>query len=353
MNVLDLVNRQGIELKKAAASKGGEYHSACPGCGGQDRFCVWPEQNEGRGGYWCRQCRKGGDDIQFLRDFEGLSFRQACEKLGRPLPDSKDLRFSRTRPPETGWTPRAPSDPEAAWREHAHKLAVWAWERLIENEEELDRLEKRGIDVPAVNRFGLGWLPKDLYRDREVWGLTAVLNENTGRRRPLWLPRGLVIPWIVDGEVVKVRIRRPDPVKFGPRYYMLPGSASTTTLIRPAKKDDFKREAYVVVESELDAFMIAVQAGYLVGAVALGSNSAHPDESAAPVLRKSTVILNALDYDVAGASERAWWAKHFPQSRRWPVPQGKDPGEAYQAGVDIRAWVRAGLPAGMRRTGNG
>ena len=32
--------------------------------------------------YWCRQCGKHGDVIQFLREQEGLSFRGACEKAG-------------------------------------------------------------------------------------------------------------------------------------------------------------------------------------------------------------------------------------------------------------------------------
>jgi len=32
--------------------------------------------------YWCRQCGKHGDVIQFLREKEGLSFGEACAKAG-------------------------------------------------------------------------------------------------------------------------------------------------------------------------------------------------------------------------------------------------------------------------------
>ena len=32
----------------------------------------------------------------------------------------------------------------------------------------------------------------------------------------------------------------------------------------------------------------------------------------------------------------------------WSVPKGKDPGEAFELGVDIKEWVRAGLPRGLR-----
>jgi hypothetical protein len=52
-----------------------------------------------------------------------------------------------------------------------------------------------------------------------------------------------------------------------------------------------------------------------------------------------------LDRDDAGAKESwTWWAKHFERAKRWPVAQGKDPSEAYQAGLNLREWVMAGLP---------
>ena len=65
MNVLDLAQKH-VQLKKVATTKGGEWQGPCPGCGGSDRFHVWPEKNEGEGSYWCRQCEKSGDGIQFL-----------------------------------------------------------------------------------------------------------------------------------------------------------------------------------------------------------------------------------------------------------------------------------------------
>jgi hypothetical protein len=130
---------------------------------------------------------------------------------------------------------------------------------------------------------------------------------------------------------------------------MVPGSASVTTLIRPEASGQLvRREVYVIVESELDAMMIYQQAGDVCGAVALGSNSAHPDIEASKILSGAAVILNALDFDKAGGSERQWWEKHFPQSKRWPAPRAKDPGDAYKAGVNIREWIKAGLPEGMR-----
>ncbi len=82
VNVMELLNDRGINLRKASTRDGGEYHGPCPGCGGEDRFVVSPAQNDGKGRYWCRKCDKKGDNIQFLRDFEWLSYQDACRKLG-------------------------------------------------------------------------------------------------------------------------------------------------------------------------------------------------------------------------------------------------------------------------------
>ena len=69
MNILDLAEAKGIQYKRAGNKDGGEYQGPCPGCGGEDRFHIWPEQNEGDGSYWCRGCEAAGDVIQFLIDF--------------------------------------------------------------------------------------------------------------------------------------------------------------------------------------------------------------------------------------------------------------------------------------------
>lgn len=72
---------QGTTLKKVANTSGSEYAGPCPWCGGKDRFRAWLK--EGR--YWCRQCNRKGDAIQFLMDFCGLNFRDACRAVGREI----------------------------------------------------------------------------------------------------------------------------------------------------------------------------------------------------------------------------------------------------------------------------
>lgn len=339
MNTLGLAQRH-VLLRKASSTKGGEWHGPCPWCGGVDRFHVWPEQDGGRGTYWCRSCGKGGDAIQFLRDCEGMTFKEACDYLNIKV-DEKQNSKQDAAPHE--YRPREPQTPAELWREKAEKFIAWAQERLQENRDAIGWLAARGISAGAAAKYRLGWNPgedgKDIYRARKTWGLPDILKEN-GKHKALWLPVGLVIPQMSGGVVSRVRIRRPEGE---PRYYVLPGSSSATMLLEEGRK------AFVVVESELDAIACAA-ATDLAGAVALGTLEGKPDAAAYRTLKGATQILNALDFgDEGGGKEAArramkWWKEQFgDQCDRRPVPKGKDPGEAYALGIDLGAWIKGGL----------
>jgi hypothetical protein len=100
----------------------------------------------------------------------------------------------------------------------------------------------------------------------------------------------------------------------------------------------------MIVESELDAILLHQEAGDLIQIIALGSASARPDQDAVRILLDARMILLALDSDAAGAKESwKWWKENFPRARRWRVIEGKDPTEAYQKGLPLRDWVRAGI----------
>ena len=336
MNVLDLALKR-VKIRKVSGTNGGEWQGPCPECGGVDRFHVWPVQNEGQGAYWCRGCGKNGDAIQFLRDFERMSFQDACAYLNVPLPDYRDHAPRHTKPE---FHPVSHALPADLWQEKADRFIAWSQDSLMKNTEVLSWLSGRGITIETAVNFRLGWNAgengKDLYRPRKAWGLPDILKDD-GRPKSLWLPVGLVIPYIVDRVVYRVRIRRPEGE---PRYYVLPGSSMSTMLIGP------ERRAFVIVESELDAIAVAA-ASALAGAVAVGSSSAKPDAEASAILKKSLQILNALDFDTAGANAATWWPENFSRCDRWPVPKGKDPGEAFQLGIDLGKWVMAGLPPAL------
>ena len=376
MNVLELVRAKGIDLKKAGSTHGGEWCSPCPGCGGDDRFRIWPEQNSGTGSFWCRGCGKAGDRVTFLMEFDGKSYLEACRALDIEM---KNEDYRTPRPPGKGRDEYRTSNiqhrmmnekkktselPADLWVEKAGALVEWAHGKLLENEEQLAWLADRGIDRDAVEKFRLGWNPgwveknkdgRDIWRPRESWGLPTVMKENKNGKmvkKKLWVSRGLVIPFLKDehrtsnvqhrtsnDKVSRIRIRRLDGE---PRYYVLPGSNMDMMVLG----DD--NRAFLVVESELDAIMCHAQSGDLSSVIALGSSLAKPDKKLMENLRNSAVILLAQDYDAAGVKAMAWWKREFQQAKTWPVPDGGDPGEAFQAGIDIRAWISAGLPEGWR-----
>ncbi|NNF97960.1 MAG: helicase [Desulfobacteraceae bacterium] len=339
MNVLELLKAEtGIHAKHVSTTKGGEYHSPCPGCGGDDRFHVWPEQNNGRGSYWCRGCGKTGDDIQYLMDFQGLGFQDACIRLDRDIPSYTDIRAPKEIKKRPTWTPHTNQDPGQTWLERAKAFAEWANKHLQKNKNQIDYLATRGITPDTIARHQLGWNPENYYRPRSAWALADITKEN-GKKKKLWIPQGLVIPTHAPASsgdrVIRLRIRRPEGQ---PRYYAIPGSNMAPMIIGPQKK------ALVIVESELDAILTAQDAGELVGVIAMGSSSAKPDHTANRIITAAKAILVALDFDTAGAHAWQWWKETFTHAIRWPVPIGKDPGDAYKLGLNIAQWIRAGLP---------
>lgn len=336
-------------MRRVSSNKGGEYHGPCPGCGGVDRFHLWPDQGD-HGSFWCRRCGKGGDAIQYLREFEGVGFREACAILGKDpgpvvLPGTPRL----PRRPNV-WQPETAVLPSAPWQAKALSLVDWSHGHLLQNREQLQWLAGRGICAATVKDSRLGWNPgekgKDLWRHRSAWGLSEEINEKTGKPRRLWLPCGLVIPCFGEaGEILRVRIRRAEGE---PRYYVVPGSSSIPLYLGR------QHPVVVVVESELDAHAVFRAAGDLVGVYAIGNSSAKPDAETAARLRQLVLILVSTDFDEPdqkghrpGTKAAAWWIDQFPQAERWPVPSGKDPGEALQSGVDLRAWILAAIPPGL------
>jgi DNA primase len=330
MALLDLIPN----LKRIGTTHGGEYAGPCPFCGGNDRFRVWPDQGT-TGRFWCRGCGKTGDGIQFIRDKDGLSYRDACATLGvNPSLTWKPGQ----RSGQATWTPREATTPGDAWADRAGAFLETCQKNLAGSSGADCRsfLTGRGLHPGTIKAAGLGWNTRDVYADREAWGLSPETKED-GKPRRVWLPVGLVIPHLVAGHVHRLRVRRPDPGE-GPRYVIIPGSGAAPLTLGTGA-------AWVVVESELCALLLAQEAGDLAGVLSMGNAQARPDAETHQALKEAGLILIALDSDQAGAREAwQWWAKHYPTAKRWPCPISKDPTEAKQAGLDLRSWIRAGLP---------
>lgn len=335
--LLDLYQADGLTARRVSTGSGGEYAGPCPGCGGVDRFRLFPERDR----WFCRGCSpRGGDAIQYLRAFRGLSYPEACQVLGQE-PASRPRTAA--KPPER-WEPKPSTPPPALWQEKAAALVGWAEGNLWgeAGAEARAYLEGRGLTAATIRAARLGLVLEDLWRDREAWGLEPAHHEDgprKGKPKRLWIPAGVVIPtFTTAGQLARVKVRRWEGDL---RYYALPGGEA-----RPLVAG--QGPAVVVVESELDALLVAQEAGDLVQAMALGSAQARPTADAWEVLQAAPAVLVALDSDQAGAKEAwTWWRGNVPQAHRWPVPGHKDPTEAHQAGFDLALWVEAGLEAGQ------
>lgn len=357
MDILTLAQSK-TQLRKTASTHGGEYVGPCPSCGGTDRFHVWPDKVDSKrservGIYWCRSCGKSGDVIQWFVDFEGMTHAQAFRAIGEEMPADGRHRYATPRIP--GSSPaqptRSPAPPAkeqpreqvSAWLERAAKLVEHAERNLAENAYAIGWLKKRGISKKTAAGMRLGWIAEDIYRPRSSWGLPQEKRDD-GTDKRLWIPAGLVIPLLqasgpeAPPAVRRIRIRRFTDRE--PRYVVVPGS------MMACMAHGLPNRAAVIVESELDAIMLAGIAADLSAVVAMGSATTKPGAHLLDELRRCAVVLVALDSDRAGAEAIRWWKENLPASKRWPVPTGKDPGEAFAAGVDVREWVQAGLPRG-------
>jgi hypothetical protein len=101
-----------------------------------------------------------------------------------------------------------------------------------------------------------------------------------------------------------------------------------------------------VVESELDGLLLSKCTSKFTNTIALGSAQTRPDKELHEVLLKARLILVSLDSDPIGAKQtKFWWLKQYKNAVWWPIPLqfGKDPGEAYQNGYNLKRWIEAAL----------
>lgn len=345
-DITALYRAHGLTLRTKTHN---EQCGPCPWCGGRDRFTVFAEQGkDGLGRFWCRQCGKSGDAIQFLRDMEGLSFKDARLALGlaeAPLRRCPAPPATKPSPPE--FIPPEIAIPGPVWQERSLKIVTWACDQLRQAPEAQAWLGwERGIFTETARAARLGWIPQDVYRPRETFGLPPECGKN-GKPKRVWIPKGLCIPvFHQDGRLLRVKFRVAEPGDSRPKYIPLPQAEKCTApLVLESRAQALP---WQVVESELDALLLAQEAGHMVNVVGLGSASIRPDADTWAKLQAAPHVLLSLDFDEAGNKTACqWWATHLPgRSKLWPVPEGKDPCDAWRAGWSLADWTREGLKDG-------
>lgn len=333
MNMLNLVQEKGLFPVHSASTNGGEYKSMCPNCeDGKDRFCIWPNQGTS-GRYWCRVCEVKGDAIQFCRDFLGMSFHQACQKVNI----NPTLRVGFQALERKTLEPQKMPLPCSVWQHMAERFIDYSHKNLMEEPKALKELEKRGFTIGTIKKFYLGWNPKDLFDQRERWGLVPEVKQSGSPRRQ-WLPKGIVIPSFEEQGPIKIKIRRTDwsTEDVLPKYVEISGSKSSPSVYGDRLKP------VIVVESELDAILIQQEASQLICCVALGGVCKKPDLILHKLIVNSRFTLISLDHDVSGKNKYAFWLKNYPNLKPWPAAYAKSIGDAAQFNhLNIVEWIKA------------
>lgn len=333
MNILNLVEGLGLSPKRTASTNGGEYHSSCPSCGGTDRFCIWPSQGQ-NGRYWCRQCDCKGDVIQFCRDYFGLSFKEACLKVGV----DKSLHSQPYSPIVKRFEPVESSPPCSRWSEAALSFIDECHSNIWNHPLALDSLLARGLTEATIKQFKLGWNTRDRWMSKNDWGLEDDVNDSSHGKQ--WLPKGWVIPVFQNcGIPIKLKIRRGDwnPTDEFPKYIEVSGSQNQFAIF------GHTRLPIVLVEAEFDAILVNQEAGQICCSIALGGAGKRPDKQIHRLLKSSSRILFSLDFDEAGRKVFPFWKRNYLNLVAWPSPLEKSPEEAFKSGVDIYDWIKKGL----------
>jgi len=350
----------------------GEFAGPCPECGGEDRFLVWPSDGD-TGRFWCRHCQFSGDGIEYLREVEGRSFQEACEvsecdekvrsvtgegsnchtSNGRSKQSSKSVTASESQshtchtsgengPPEPKIPEPSPrsAPPVDQWQHRAERLMEVCRGLLWEGKEGAasawSYLEGRGFGRRTVDAAMIGVNPETQFDDPERWGL-----DSDGK---VWIPRGVVIPWMHAGHMWGVNIRRPDgDLEPGAdedwkarKYQRITGSRNALY-----NANELDGRPVALVEGELDALAIQ-QASDQVAAVATGSTAWARTPRWRALLRCAPIVLVCFDSEDAGEQAAAYWTDALPSAVRWR-PHLHDAAEMLEVGADIARWIDEGL----------
>ncbi len=273
---------------------------------------------------WWSQGGEVGDGIQYLQRHCAMSFPEAVATLSGPIISENstpqhvgrhDSHCPESKKKPAQWKTKS-------WQTESEKLIRVAQAHLFgpNGKERVSYLvHKRGLHIDTIRQHQLGWLPA------------------RGQ-----MPSKLLIPsYDSQGNLIRIRFRIDNPAPGQERYRISRGS--NPNLPYPFGVSSHK--PVTIVESELDAILIAQEAGDHVGVLAMGTTGAKLSPAMTRYLTdRIPIILISLDNDQSGKEKTTKLMNQLPNAIDWPVPEkyGKDPGEAWKR-MNLRAWVDAGL----------
>lgn len=247
--------------------------------------------------------------------------------------------------------------PHPKWVERMNALVEKARSKICHEKSVLDYLASRGVTPEIVEKNRFGWLPHDETIPVEELGMVydpegkveVQAGTITYNKKKLWIPGGIIMP-IYSGELFAVDVRRTIEArkKFLPnlKYVFIKGGGVSYRSLWDGAPG-IKPKAVALIESRLDASMVAAacpEVAFIVG------KDKPLSRAYADAFRRASLILICTDNDEpnrlglrAGEEKAKKWEAEFNNAHFWPVPEGKDPGEFFQQGGDIRSWIMAGI----------
>ena len=317
-----------VPLKRA----GRDYTARCPFHDERSpSFSVSPTKQF----YHCFGCGAHGSAIKFLMDYDRLEFVDAVEDLA--------ARVGMTVPYEGGMA-RGPQDQFAELYEVLDASARWFQKQLPGSEKCRRYLEKRGLDVAMIQRFGLGYAP-------DGWdGIKNAIGTSESRLKALDKAgmlstgeRGGVYDKFRDRLMFPIQDRRGRIIAFGgrvmgeadgPKYLNSPETplfhkGRELFALHQVRQSHSKIPRLIVVEGYMDVISL-FQFGITQAVATLGT--ATTKDHAELLFRNSADVYFCFDGDKAGRSA-AWRAvesvlprmKDGRQAFFLFLPDGEDP----------------------------
>ncbi len=261
----------------------------------------------------CFACAAQGDAIDWVRRREGVDFKGAIAMLeGELKTERPPRRTSPLQKPMKAATPDFHAKAMAIVEQSERRL--WS----ADGTKAMTWLKARGLTEATIRAARLGYIPQN------------------GEIDGVYVDRGISIPWFAGSQVCFVQVRRP---KDEPKYRAIKGGCrsacypATPTPGRPV----------LICEGEFDALLARQELNNVADAVTLGGATEEIDAEVATTIASCPVVLVATDNDTSGESAAAKWAKATSRAHRVRPPQGKDITDAYLAGTDLAAWIKAQL----------
>jgi len=317
------------------------YHCPFPGHAHGDRrpsLAVTPDN----GRWHCFTCGCSGDVLSWLRLYRQLSWKEIWRLAGHDRiqqsysPSVATLADAKSVSQPINDLIDQKNPPDQVWQQRARKFVRTCETRLWERGGEKARswLYARGLKEDTIRHYQLGYNPQTFYEPASVWGLPD------GK---VWLPRGILIPCIVDEKIWYLKIRRSEGK---PKYAQPRGGKSALF-----GADDLRgAEIILLTEGELDCALAEQELGDVLGVATLGSAAKHLDlQTWGVYLLPARLILTAYDFDAAGRNGSRELSALSARIRRLRVPVlrpgDKDLTDYHKAGGDLWQWLRYQLQA--------